>query len=204
MDDFPGLVHFIYVDRSTHQMTVPSLDLFPDFESSSTEHDEFLESCKATRKMTKERVWSMVEFARSQLVDGQHSVMWKDTTFSYAFFLWFEDKNRTLLSPEELEEDVLSALPVPGILSDDFYRLLTAHCFPNQVSTFLSQPINCITSPAKSDITWVIPLRKIIITRKLTQLPTGLLTYYTSIISMWGLPTKITAKPNLLNLRRIQ
>lgn len=135
MDDFPGLVHFIYIDRTNHQMTAPSLD-FPEIPSSATEKcesNEFEKSCEATRRMTKERVWSMAEFARSHLANGQHSVMWKDTTFSYAYFLWFEDKNNIAQSPDELDEDVLSALPAPGIISEDFYRLLTAHSFPSLV-----------------------------------------------------------------------
>lgn len=154
MDDFPGLVHFIYVDRSTHQMTAPSLDLIePHLTGSGGSDDEFLVACQATRMLTKERVWSMVEFARSHLSSGQHSVMWKDTTFSYAYFLWFEDKNNVALTPEELDEDVLSALPLPGIIGEDFYRLLTAHCFSNtaaervQVCEVLCVHLGLVTAP---------------------------------------------------------
>jgi len=33
----------------------------------------------------------MIDFSRAHLVDGHISLMWKDTTFNYAYFLWFED-----------------------------------------------------------------------------------------------------------------
>lgn len=39
----------------------------------------------------------MVEDSRIHLQEGQMSVMWKDTTFNYAYFLWFEDSSVSLL-----------------------------------------------------------------------------------------------------------
>lgn len=39
----------------------------------------------------------MVDFSRAHLVDGHISLMWKDTTFNYAYFLWFEDSSVSLL-----------------------------------------------------------------------------------------------------------
>lgn len=33
----------------------------------------------------------MVELSRAHLQDGHFALMWKDTTFNYAYFLWFED-----------------------------------------------------------------------------------------------------------------
>lgn len=37
------------------------------------------------------QIWNMVEQSRIHLKEGQMSVMWKDTTFNYSYFLWFED-----------------------------------------------------------------------------------------------------------------
>uniref|UniRef100_A0A6A7G668 Hermansky-Pudlak syndrome 1 protein homolog n=3 Tax=Hirondellea gigas TaxID=1518452 RepID=A0A6A7G668_9CRUS len=154
MDDFPGLVHFIYIDRSRHQLTAPSLDLLEVSSGGlSASEGDMAAACLTTRQLTKQRVWSMVDVARSHLSNGQHSVMWKDTTFSYAYFLWFEDKNNIAQVPEELDEDVLSALPRPGILSEDFYRLLTAHCFPGtsaerlQVYEVMCVHLGLVTAP---------------------------------------------------------
>lgn len=33
----------------------------------------------------------MVKFAREHMQQGHFSLMWKDTAFNYAYFLWFED-----------------------------------------------------------------------------------------------------------------
>lgn len=35
----------------------------------------------------------MVEQSRVHLEEGHMSIMWKDTTFNYAYFLWFEDNS---------------------------------------------------------------------------------------------------------------
>lgn len=35
----------------------------------------------------------MVEQSRMHLQEGHLSVMWKDTTFNYSYFLWFEDNS---------------------------------------------------------------------------------------------------------------
>lgn len=33
----------------------------------------------------------MVEFSRTHLQEGHLAIMWKDTAFNYAYYLWFED-----------------------------------------------------------------------------------------------------------------
>lgn len=35
----------------------------------------------------------MVEFSRQHLKDGHFIVLWKDNTFTYSYFLWFEDQS---------------------------------------------------------------------------------------------------------------
>ncbi|KAK3865840.1 hypothetical protein Pcinc_028584 [Petrolisthes cinctipes] len=122
LEDFPGLVHFLYVDRSAHQLTAPTL-----LPVGGGEEDG---PATPTRALTLARVWSMVEFARSHLSKGHLSLMWKDTTFSYAYFLWFEDGSSNPMKPEPLDEMALEGLPLPGILCQDFYRTLAARAFP--------------------------------------------------------------------------
>nr|CAD7400669.1 unnamed protein product [Timema cristinae] len=50
-------------------------------------------SCSPSSSRTGRQVliWSMVDFSRSHLQEGHMAIMWKDTTFNYAYFLWFED-----------------------------------------------------------------------------------------------------------------
>lgn len=40
----------------------------------------------------------MVEFSRQHLRDGHFIVLWKDNTFTYSYFLWFEDQSVSSLS----------------------------------------------------------------------------------------------------------
>lgn len=77
LEEFPGLVHFIYIDRMTHRLTAPTLDF----------------TNPETLALTTKKIWSMVDNSRTHLQEGHFSVMWKDTTFNYAYFLWFEDNS---------------------------------------------------------------------------------------------------------------
>ncbi|KAK9875116.1 hypothetical protein WA026_005909 [Henosepilachna vigintioctopunctata] len=106
MEDFPGLVHFIYVDRTTHRVTSPSLDFQLDNPNS----------------LPKNKVWHMINFALQHLQEGTMSLIWKDTVFSYAYFLWFEDSNGTPLKPNLPITNSSKTLPVPGLINNDFYQ----------------------------------------------------------------------------------
>ncbi|EGI65071.1 Hermansky-Pudlak syndrome 1 protein-like protein [Acromyrmex echinatior] len=131
LEEFPGLVHFIYIDRNTHRLVAPTLDF------TSTE----------TLALTMKKIWNMVEQSRMHLQEGHLSVMWKDTTFNYSYFLWFEDNSNKKLkftlrytlyyakgcSPPKCKvylNYVMKNFPVPGILCGDYYRKLTETCFP--------------------------------------------------------------------------
>nr|CAI5850418.1 unnamed protein product [Callosobruchus analis] len=110
LEEFPGLVHFIYIDRTTHRVTTPTLDF-------SSEEGEF----------TKKKIWSMVNFTREHLQEGNMSLMWKDSTFNYAYFLWFEDTSGAPLKPANFPTNISQS---PGILCADFYYKLKELCFP--------------------------------------------------------------------------
>ncbi|XP_030756816.1 Hermansky-Pudlak syndrome 1 protein homolog isoform X2 [Sitophilus oryzae] len=112
MEDFPGLVHFLYVDRNTHRVTTPTLDL-------TTDKADFM----------KKKIWLMISFGQRHLQQGYTSIIWKDTTFTYGYFLWFENhsggpiKTPTNLGPMNHN---------PGILEDDYFLRLKKTYFPKQ------------------------------------------------------------------------
>ncbi|CAG9815580.1 unnamed protein product [Phaedon cochleariae] len=111
LEEFPGLVHFLYIDRNTHRITTPSLEF-------STEEQLF----------NKKKIWFMMDFGRKYLHKaGVMQLIWKDTKFSYAYFIWFEDSNGTPLKPTVFPEQLSS---LPGILCEDFYKKLKEKCFP--------------------------------------------------------------------------
>ncbi|XP_032678841.1 Hermansky-Pudlak syndrome 1 protein homolog isoform X2 [Odontomachus brunneus] len=115
LEEFPGLVHFIYIDRTTHRLVAPTLDF----------------TSPETLALTTKKIWDMVEQSRMHLQEGHLSVMWKDTIFNYSYFLWFEDSSGW--SPPKCKvylNHVMKNFPVPGILCGDYYRKLTETCFP--------------------------------------------------------------------------
>ncbi|XP_059484019.1 BLOC-3 complex member HPS1 [Neocloeon triangulifer] len=114
LEEFPGLVHFLYIDRTNHRVTTPSLDF----------------SSEETMSLTKRKIWAMVDFSRAHLVDGHISLMWKDTTFNYAYFLWFEDSSGAPMRPKVFPTAHLKNMPQPGIFCGDFYQSLIGACFP--------------------------------------------------------------------------
>ncbi|KAB7495680.1 Hermansky-Pudlak syndrome 1-like protein, partial [Armadillidium nasatum] len=133
LEEFPGLIHFIYIDRSTHQLTAPPLwtseqegvvQLPPDSTTSPS-------SLQAIRHLTAAKIWSMVDFARDHLAKGHCTVLWKDKTFSYSYFLWFEDQGGNPLKPVNLNKDILKTFPQTGLLCGDFYKVYATKAFPN-------------------------------------------------------------------------
>lgn len=60
----------------------------------------------------------MVTFAHSHLQEGHTALIWKDTIFTYGYFLWFEDSNGDSLK-FTLTPDLGSK--TPGILHEDYY-----------------------------------------------------------------------------------
>uniref|UniRef100_A0A6P7GK90 Hermansky-Pudlak syndrome 1 protein homolog isoform X1 n=1 Tax=Diabrotica virgifera virgifera TaxID=50390 RepID=A0A6P7GK90_DIAVI len=111
LEEFPGLVHFLYVDRNSHRVTTPTLDL-------DTEEGKF----------NRKKVWLMLNVAKSKLQKGIMQIIWKDANYSYGYFLWFEDLNGQALKPTVFPKEEISGWP--GILSEDFYQKLKKMCFP--------------------------------------------------------------------------
>ncbi|XP_073997896.1 Hermansky-Pudlak syndrome 1 protein isoform X2 [Rhodnius prolixus] len=114
LEEFPGLVHFLYIDRTSHRITAPTLDF----------HSQ------QTITLTKKKIWEMVEFSRTHLQEGHLAIMWKDTAFNYAYYLWFEDMTGSPLKPKISPSVAVKSLPIPGVFSADFYHRLTETCFP--------------------------------------------------------------------------
>lgn len=129
LEEFPGLVHFMYIDRSNHHITAPSLDF----------------NSEETITLTKNKIWSMIDFSRRHLREGHLAIMWKDTTFNYAYFLWFEDSSGAPMKPKDFPRHLLPGLPIPGILCGDFYTKLIEICFPKtQPSKVRCYELYCI------------------------------------------------------------
>jgi len=93
---FPGLTHFIYVDRLNHQVVAPMVvSLNPDRDDHvpGGGDEDPLQKMRRLAEPLKKKVWEMVAAAQDRLSQGYNSMSMKQGDFQYTYNLWFEDSD---------------------------------------------------------------------------------------------------------------
>lgn len=107
---FPGLCHFVYINRTANQMLATIIDT-----------PELLSQVR--------RGWELVQRYSH---DGFFTAMWVDGKLHFSYNLWFENhagkpvKPKCAVNPASLQQ-----LPYPGVISSSFYGQLMRYCFPD-------------------------------------------------------------------------
>ena len=118
---FPGLVHFMYVNRSQDVMIAPCLTPGSTTGDGQAEQAEFT---TGHADSLKQKVWELYAHAQKRLAQGYTSLAMRAGDFRYMYHLWFEGEGGEPLAPKcELG-------PTNDALDWNFYRELTSRLFP--------------------------------------------------------------------------
>lgn len=120
LEEFPGLVHFIHVDRCVDQVTAPTIN------TTSTK----VRDPRNPSYVIKQKIWDIWTYIQSYLQHGHHFVAVRDGDFLFTYCLWFQDNNGNPV-PVNCSLPVGVGSSPTGILSSTYFKDLTKRCFPS-------------------------------------------------------------------------
>jgi hypothetical protein len=92
LEEFPTLMHFMYVDRRTNQVISPGRT--DEVESGKTSVSVAVAgSSESGESPFSRKLRKAVSIARAHVAMGNHTVIWRDRSFVYSYHLWFENSS---------------------------------------------------------------------------------------------------------------
>ncbi|XP_068633952.1 BLOC-3 complex member HPS1 [Battus philenor] len=125
LEEFPGLVHFIYVDRATGRFLAPDMADCADM-------------------LTPETVRAIVRRAMSSFREGYGAATWRRGALHACAVQWWEKRGVALRPARPPHPAAARALPPPGDLRGAFYKQLLELAFPNDSQGVSIKELICI------------------------------------------------------------
>ncbi|XP_071827246.1 BLOC-3 complex member HPS1-like [Apostichopus japonicus] len=131
LDKYPGLVHFIHVDRTTNQLTAPAINI-----------DYSLDKKKSKTDAHRSLVWNFLERSR-QLFQNEHTTIhFESGDFQLSSFIYFENSMGNILQTPNLPK-VPREGHYPGLQAEVFFRYLTDQGFPSSSDSIRCCELHC-------------------------------------------------------------
>ncbi|XP_055935733.1 BLOC-3 complex member HPS1-like [Argiope bruennichi] len=113
--EYPGLIHFIYIDRNSDCLIAPNVIVKKGHLNGTPS--------------LKQKIWKMVSVGR-RYIDGIKNFcsLWKDDDLYFYYNIWFEDSTGRVIKPTVYPN--LKNFPKKGIICGNFYKRLVQECFP--------------------------------------------------------------------------
>ncbi|KAI8421724.1 hypothetical protein MSG28_009702 [Choristoneura fumiferana] len=125
VEEFPGLIHFIYVDRTTGRFLAPDMADCVDMLSQDT-------------------VRTMVSRCFALTREGYSAATWRRGALHTCSVLWWERRGTSVRPAKPPHPAAVRALPPPGDLRGAFYRQLTELAFPNDTQGVTIKELICV------------------------------------------------------------
>lgn len=107
IDEYPGLIHFIFVDNSDGRIISPE------------------RNWEDTKLLSRTKFFTTIDLMLKYRKKGRSSLIWKSPALSFSFFTWYEDECGQYLDPK----DVPSSVENPST-SANYYQKITETLFP--------------------------------------------------------------------------
>lgn len=125
VEEFPGLIHFIYVDRTAGRFLAPDM-------------------ADAADMLTQETIRVAISRTFSMQQAGYLAGTWRRGALHGCALVWWERRGACVRAPAQLNPAVVRTLPPPGDITGTFYKQLLEMAFPGDTRGVSVKELICI------------------------------------------------------------